>query len=188
MESILRKEIIANRVALKFSAAVFFVIAISLGAFIRVPLPFTPVPMTLQTFFVLLAAGLLGMRLGLFTQLAYIFLGIIGVPVFTGAYAGFIYFSGPTAGYIFGFIVATIFISSFIKYAKENILLLIGIFILASLLLLLCGVIWLKISLQLTWIKSFFIGFIPFLPGDIIKATLAAFLFLKLKPRIKSIL
>ena len=188
MESILRKEIVLDRVILRALAAVFFIIAISLGAFVRVPLPFTPVPLTMQTFFVLLSAALLGMRLGLFTQSAYIFLGFIGVPIFTGASAGLAYLVGPTAGYLLGFIVATIFIAAFIKRAKENIFLIIGIFFLADLLLLLCGAIWLKMSLNLTWIKSFFIGFIPFLPGDTAKVILAASLFWKLKPRIKSIL
>jgi biotin transport system substrate-specific component len=188
MNYILRKEIIENRVISKALVAVFFIIAISLGAFVRIPLAFTPVPLTMQTFFVLLSAALLGMRLGLLTQLSYIFLGAMGVSVFTGASAGLIYLVGPTAGYLFGFVAATIFIASFIKYARENIYLIIGLFFLADLLLLLCGVIWLKTSLQLDWIKSFSIGFIPFLPGDIAKATSAAFLFWKLKPRIKSIL
>jgi len=188
MDSILRKEIVLDKAVLRALAAVFFIISITLGAFVRIPLPFTPVPLTFQTFFVLLSAAVLGIRLGLFTQLTYIFLGFIGVPVFTGVSAGLVYLIGPTAGYLLGFILAAIFIASFIKYARENILLIIGIFCFANLLLLLCGVIWLKMSLRLNWIESFFIGFIPFLPGDTLKATLAAFLFWKLKPRIKSIL
>ncbi|MBN2831014.1 MAG: biotin transporter BioY [Candidatus Omnitrophica bacterium] len=188
MESILKKEVIVNRVILKSLAVVFFVTAISLGAFVRIPLAFTPVPLTLQTFFVLLSAGLLGLRLGLLVQLTYIFLGVTGVSVFTGISTGLIYFLGPTAGYLFGFIAATIFIARFIKYSRGNIYSTMGVFFLANLLLLLCGVIWLKMSLHLDWIKSFAIGFIPFLPGDTLKVTLAAFLLLKIKPRIKSIL
>lgn len=188
MESVFKKEIVSDKAILRSLAALFFIISISLGAFVRIPLPFTPVPLTLQTFFVLLSAAILGIRLGLFTLLAYIFLGFTGVPVFTGASMGLLYLVGPTAGYIAGFVLAAIVIGGLIKYAKENLFLTIGIFFLANLLLLLCGVIWLKVSLHLNWIKSFSIGFIPFLPGDITKAALAAFLFWKLKPRMKSIL
>ncbi|MBM3243778.1 MAG: biotin transporter BioY [Candidatus Omnitrophica bacterium] len=188
MESILKKEIIANRIILRSMAVIFFTIAISLGAFVRIPLGFTPVPLTLQTFFVLFSAAVLGIRLGLFVLLAYIFLGAAGISVFAGTSTGLLYFLGPTSGYIFGFIAATIFISVFIKHTRGNIYSTAGVFILASLLLLLCGVIWLKISLHLGWMQSFLLGFIPFIPGDIVKAVLAAVLFLKLKPRIKSIL
>jgi len=188
MESILTREIAVNRVILRSLAAIFFIISISLGAFVRIPLAFTPVPLTMQTFFVLLCAAVLGARLGLFTILAYIFLGAAGVSVFTGSSAGLLYLIGPTAGYLFGFIAAAIFISAFIRTSRQGLAWTIGIFFLANLLLLLCGVIWLKLSLHLDWLKSFFIGFIPFLPGDMLKAAVAAFLFFKIKPRIRPIL
>ena len=66
----------------------FFVIVTSIGAYIRIPLPFTPVPITLQTFFVLLCGALLKRKLGSLAQLTYLLLGLIGVPVFQG-YLGF---------------------------------------------------------------------------------------------------
>jgi biotin transport system substrate-specific component len=185
MEAILKREVISSKVILKALGVVFFIISIALSAFVRVPLPFTPVPLTLQTFFVLLSGAFLGVRLGIFTQLIYILLGVIGVPVFTGTLTGLVYLAGPTSGYLFGFIVAAIFVASFIKYAKGNLPLIITIFCLADFLLLLCGATWLKISLQLTWSKSLFIGFFPFLSGDILKASLAAVLFWKLRSRIK---
>lgn len=188
MESVLKREIVLDKSVSRFLLSVFFVISISLGAFVRIPLPFTPVPITLQTFFVLLSAAILGARMGIFTQAAYIFLGFIGIPVFTGASAGILYMVGPTAGYLFGFLAATIFVAIFINQARENFLMTAVIFLLGSLLLLLCGVIWLKLSLHLTWLKSFLIGFIPFLPGDTVKSVIAAVLFWHLKPRLKSIL
>lgn len=184
MESVLKREIILNRVVLKALAVVFFIISIALSAFVRIPLPFTPVPLTLQTFFVLLSAAFLGLRLGVFTQVSYIFLGVIGVPVFTGTGTGLIYITGVTSGYLFGFIAAAVFVASFIKYAKDKLPLIIAIFCLADFLVLGFGAAWLKLSLHLTWAQAFFIGFIPFLPGDILKAVLAAVLFLKLRPRL----
>lgn len=185
MESILRREVISNRIILRAFGVIFFVISIALSAFVRIPLPFTPVPLTLQTFFVLLSAAFLGIRLGVFTQLVYILLGVIGVPVFTGTLTGLVYLTGPTSGYLFGFIFAAILVASLIKYAKDNLFLITAIFCLADFLLLLCGATWLKISLHLTWVRSLFIGFIPFLLGDVLKASLAAVLFWKLRPHIK---
>ncbi len=185
MESVLNREITINKAAGNILGVAFFVTAITLSAFVRIPLPFTPVPLTLQTFFVLLSGAFLGLRLGAFTQILYILLGIIGVPVFTGTLTGLLYLSGPTAGYLFGFIAAAVFTASFVKYAKGNLLAVIFIFCFADMLLLFCGATWLKLSLQISWVKSIFIGFIPFLLGDIIKASLAALLFWKLRTRIK---
>ncbi len=185
MESILSREVISSKTILRALGVIFFVLTITLSAFVRIPLPFTPVPLTLQTFFVLLSGAFLGIRLGVFTQIVYILLGVIGIPVFTGTLTGLVYLTGPTAGYLFGFMVATIFVASLIKYAKNNLFLIIAIFCIADLLLLLCGSTWLKISLHLNWARSLFIGFIPFLIGDILKASLAAVLFWKLKPGIK---
>jgi len=185
MESILKREVISGGIVLRVSGVIFFVISIALSAFVRIPLPFTPVPLTLQTFFVLLSAAFLGIRLGVFTQLVYILLGVIGVPVFTGTLTGLVYLVGPTAGYLFGFVAAAILVASLLKYAKDSLFLIITVFCLADFLLLFCGATWLKISLHLTWIESLLIGFIPFLFGDILKATLAAVLFWKLRPRLK---
>jgi biotin transport system substrate-specific component len=188
MESILKREIILDKVVLRVLAVAFFVISITLSAFVRIPLPFTPVPLTLQTFFVLLSAAFLGLRLGVFTQLSYIFLGVIGLPVFTGTGCGLIYLLGPTCGYLFGFIAAAVFIASFIKYTKDKLPLVIALFCFADFLLLGFGSAWLKLSLHITWVESLVIGFVPFLLGDILKAALAAALFLKLNPRIREIL
>lgn len=188
MESVLRREIVLDKVIVRIFAVLFFIIAITLGAFVRIPLPFTPVPLTMQTFFVLLSAAFLGMKLGLFIQLSYIFLGFIGIPVFTGESAGLTYFFNPTAGYLLGFVLATIFIASTVNCCKNNFILISLIFCLASALLLLSGVIWLKLSLHLSWLNSFLMGFVPFVPTDLAKSVLAAALFCKLKPRVSSIL
>jgi biotin transport system substrate-specific component len=188
MESILRKEIIISKAIIKPVLSLLFVLAITLGAFIRIPLPFTPVPLTLQTFFVLLSAAFLGLRWGIFTQLAYLFLGFAGVSVFTGTGTGLIYLAGPTAGYLFGFTLATVFIAGSIEYAKGSFLKAAAVFFCASFLILSCGTAWLKIVFQLTWLKASVLGFLPFLLGDSLKAILAALLFMKLKGRVKSAL
>lgn len=188
MELALRKDVGLNKVLDKSVLAFFFIIGISLGAFVRIPLPFTPVPLTLQTFFVLLCAACLGMRWSLFVQSVYLFLGIAGLPVFAGANSGLWYLLGPTAGYLLGFVLAAVFISLLSKYSRDCFALTLGLFLLADVLLLLCGALWLKVSLQINLMHSLLIGFFPFLAGDALKAFFAAFLFWKIRSRISSIL
>ncbi|MCU0651849.1 MAG: biotin transporter BioY [Candidatus Omnitrophica bacterium] len=147
MEAILKKEIITNKQLCRLIGIAGFVIMTSLGAFVRIPLLFTPVPLTLQTFFVLLSGAFLGSRLGAVSQLSYVFLGASGLSIFTQAGSGLAYFYGPTAGYLAGFILAAFFIGKFIKYGRDNLIAVFCLFCLADLLLLTCGAIWLRVFL-----------------------------------------
>jgi biotin transport system substrate-specific component len=158
-----------------------------LGAFVRIPLPFTPVPITLQTFFVLLAAVSLGKGLGSLTQLSYILLGILGVPIFSGAGSGLIYLTGPTTGYLFGFVLASFFAGNSIKYAKDNLFLTLTVVFSADLIILSCGTLWLKFIFGYPLTKLLIMGFIPFIPGDLLKAIVVALVYLKLKSRLQEI-
>ena len=187
MEAVLKREIILNKTACRIIGVSVFVILISLGAFVRIPLPFSPVPITLQTLFVLLSAACLGSNLGLITQLSYILLGVSGLPIFTGAGSGLFYLLGPTGGYIFGFVLAGFLVGRFIKYSRNNLFLIFGILSLGDLIILCSGIIWLKILLGYTWVKLLFIGFIPFIPGDLLKAFVASILYLKLNSRLKEV-
>lgn len=76
------------------------------AAKVSVPMPFTPVPGTLQTMTVLLAGALLGARAGAASQVAYLLMGLAGLPVFALPGAGPAYFIGPTSGYLLGFVPA----------------------------------------------------------------------------------
>ena len=165
-----------------------FILLTTFGAFVRLPLPFTPVPITLQTLFVLLSGALLGPGLGGTTQLSYIFLGLIGLPVFSGAGSGITYLCGPTGGYLIGFVFAVLFIGRFIKYAKESLFLIFCILMIADLILLLSGTLWLKFTLGYEPRNLLWAGLLAFLPGDLFKAFIAATLYLKLKNRVKEII
>ena len=88
MEALLKREVILNKTLCRVMGVLTFVILTSLGAFVRIPLPFTPVPLTLQTFFILLCGAFLGSKLGVTAQLSYMFLGVLGLPIFTGAGSG----------------------------------------------------------------------------------------------------
>jgi biotin transport system substrate-specific component len=97
----------AHGVLLVVAPVIVFALLTALGAQIRVPLPFTPVPVTLQTFFVFLAGGLLGARRGVFSQILYLSLGAMGLPVFALGSAAIL---GPTGGYLVGFAVSVLLV------------------------------------------------------------------------------
>lgn len=188
MEAILRKEVILNKALCRVFCVLTFIILTAFGAFVRIALPFTPVPITLQTLFVLLSGALLGSNLGAFTQLSYISAGLAGMPIFTGAGSGLSYLLGPTGGYLFGFLLATFWLGRFIKYGRDNLLLTFIILCIADLILLSCGTLWLKLIFGYSFTKLFFIGLIPFVPGDLIKAFIAAVIYLRLKNRVRELL
>ena len=82
----------------------------------KIKIPFYPVPMTMQTFVVLLIGIMFGWKMGLATISLYLFEGVIGLPVFSGTPEkgiGMVYFTGPTMGYLLGFLVAVFFAGKF---------------------------------------------------------------------------
>jgi biotin transport system substrate-specific component len=188
MEAIFTREITSSKVTNRLIAVIAFVILMSLSAFVRIPLPFSPVPLTLQTFFVLLCGAFLGGGLGAVAQISYIFLGVAGLPIFSGTGSGLLYFFGPTAGYLAGFILATLFIGKLIGYSRNSLFYTLVVFCLGDLILLASGTIWLKVIFGYSWDKLLFIGFLPFIAGDLVKAFFASVIYLKLKPRLKEIL
>lgn len=182
-----RTELISNRHACAALGAALFVIATMLGAFVRIPLPFTPVPLTLQTFFVLLSGALLGRKYGALSQAAYLGLGTAGIGVFTGG-AGLAYLLGPTGGYIAGFVLAS-FLTGWMIRSKETAG---SARIFASMLsgaavILVSGAAWLVALLHISPARAFAVGILPFLPGDLIKLSLAALVFRGLQARARKI-
>jgi len=169
MYLIFTKEITKGKTVSRLIGTVGFVILTALGAFVRIPLPFSPVPITLQTFFVLLSGAMLGGTLGPSSQLLYLLLGAAGLPIFTRAGSGLLYLAGPTSGYLFGFVLASLFVGRSISKIPRNFISVFGLLFAADLILLFCGMIWLKAVLGFGWPKLFLIGFLPFIPGDIIK-------------------
>jgi len=188
MEAILKKELVVNKAICRVLLVTASVVLISLGAFVRIPLPFSPVPLTLQTFFVLLTAALLGKRLGTLPQIIYLSLGVAGLQIFTQAGAGLLYLSGPTGGYLFGFVFSALFLNLCLKHCKNRFLSVFIAFSLASFLILGCGALWLRATFISDLKNAFMLGFLPFVPGDLIKSAFASALYLKLNKRIKTII
>ena len=116
MEAI--KKIEANKIVKIILIAIVGSLLLTISA--KIKIPFYPVPMTMQTFVVLFLGIVLGPKIGLLTISLYLFEGIFGLSVFAGTPEkgiGFAYFTGPTMGYLIGFLIATYFAGSF-KYNK----------------------------------------------------------------------
>jgi len=154
----------------------------------KVKIPFYPVPMTMQTFVILLIGITLGYRIGLVTVALYLFEGIVGLPVFASSPEkgiGIAYFIGPTMGYLIGFLVAVYCAGTF-KYDKGLINTFIKLIFSVSLIYIF-GLIWLGILIG--WDKPIFkLGAEPFLLAELFKMLLLLFLtptLLKAKKLIK---
>jgi len=188
METIIKKELIYDKKICRMLSVGAFISFTALSAFIRIPLPFTPVPLTLQTFFVLLSGALLGRKLGGFTQISYMLLGLTGLSVFTGTGTGALYLFGPTGGYIIGFILAAFVAGSLFEKQEKNRICVFLKLLSADFVILACGTLWLKISLSIPLSRAFLIGFLPFIFGDALKAALAATIYNAIHSRIKAVL
>ena len=113
------KKIESSNIFKKFLLVMFGTLLLTISAKIKVP--FYPVPMTMQTFVVVLIGITLGWKLGMATILAYLFEGAIGLPVFAGTPEkglGISYMFGPTGGYLLGFI-SSVFIAGFVNLNKN---------------------------------------------------------------------
>ena len=165
---------------------IFGSILITISA--KMKIPFYPVPMTMQTFVILLIGITCGYKIGLATVTLYLFEGIFGLPVFANSPEkgiGIVYFIGPTMGYLIGFLVA-VYLAGLFKYENGIINTFLKLIFSVSFIYLL-GVIWL--GSLIGWDKPIFkLGVQPFLLAELFKILLLLFLtptLLKAKKLIK---
>jgi len=155
----------------------------AVGAYIYVPIG--PVPIVLSTLFVILSGLLLGSRWGLASTGLYLLVGAIGIPVFAGGKGGLAHFFGPTGGYLFGFLLAS-WITGFISERSRGVMALdILAVIIGSLTIYGLGVPWLKMATHMSWPKTLMVGVVPFLIGDVIKASVVLILARAIRPVLK---
>ena len=139
----------------------------------QVVIPLVPVPVTGQTFGVLLISALLGRKRGVWTILTYLAQGAAGLPFFAGATGGIAKLLGPTGGYLFGFIFAAYVVGWLSEKGWDRrFFSTIGSMIFGNLVIYACGVTWL--SYFIGWNASLSAGLYPFIYGDILKIFLAA--------------
>jgi biotin transport system substrate-specific component len=147
---------------------------VAILAQVKIPLPFTPVPLTGQTFAVLLTAAALGSKHGAASMMFYIALGTFGLPIFAGGASGMAYLSGATLGYLIGFVLAAYVVGLLAERGLERSVRTSVIpFFVGTIIIYACGVSWLAILLG-GFGKAITAGLIPFIVGDTIKLVAAA--------------
>ena len=176
-------ELVKNFKQSKITKYAFFVLlgSIVLAVSSKIKIPFYPVPMTMQTFVILIIGIGFGWRLGLATVSLYLFQGIIGLPVFSGTPEkgiGLIYFTGPTMGYLLGFLVA-VYISGKFVYDNNLVKNFLKLLFATSFIYIL-GIAWL--GSLIGWDKPILqLGVQPFLLAEIFKILIATLLISQVK-------
>ncbi len=154
-----------------------FTALIAVLAQVAVPLPFSPIPLTGQVVGVLLAAALLDRRSALLCVTAYLLLGAAGAPVFSMARGGFYILTGPSGGYLWGFIPAVFCVNLIIEKTRSESVAANAAAMLAALLIIYTsGLLQLNAIMGYTLIQGFLVGIAPFIPLDLLKVALAAWL------------
>ena len=172
-------KVLPNQKIIKYLLTIFLgSLLLTISAKIRIP--FYPVPMTMQTFVVVLVGIAFGWKIGLATISLYLFEGMIGLPVFAGTPekgVGLVYFTGPTMGYLIGFLFAT-FIAGYLNLNKNMFIIFLKLILSVSTIYIF-GILWL--GNLIGWDKPVLqLGLIPFLLAELFKISLLTILTKKL--------
>jgi biotin transport system substrate-specific component len=160
--------------ARKVVGGAIFVLLTTLGAYVSVPLPLSisPVPITLQPLFVILAGAMLGPRAGALAMASYVLLGAAGAPVYAGGRGGWIWLLGPSAGYLISYPVAA-FVVGLIAGKDAGKLRLLGALLAGMAAIYLGGASWLYLMTRPGFTTLMMQSVLPFLPGDLFKVGVA---------------
>ena len=151
-----------------------FALLTAAAAQVSIPLPFTPVPITGQTFAVVLAGAAAGSWTGGASQLLYVFLGGIGLPFYADRASGWSVVSGATGGYLIGFIAAAWFVGFLAERRQDRtVATAVPAFLAGTGIIYLFGVTWLAAELGISAVEAMELGLVPFVIGDLIKVGLA---------------
>ena len=175
-------ELIKTNSQLKLIKAFIVIVlgSIALTISAKLKIPFYPVPMTMQTFMVLFLAIAFGYKIGILTVSLYLMDGIVGFPVFSNSPekgVGLVYFTGPTMGYLIGFLIAC-FLSTFISLKDNFLIIFLKLTVSVSAIYLL-GILWL--GALIGWDKPILqLGVTPFLLAEFFKIALLTLLAKKI--------
>ncbi|NNB95659.1 biotin transporter BioY [Corallococcus exiguus] len=160
----------AQEAALVLGAA----LCAALFAQVSISVPGSPVPITGQTLAVVLTAAALGPGRGLAAQVAYLLLGAVGLPFFAKGASGWGALAGPTGGFLVGFLPAAFLVGLAARHGYDRRWwTAVPLFLAGQLLVLLIGVSWLHLKAGLDFATAFQKGFVPFIPGGVLKAVIA---------------
>lgn len=141
---------------------------------LSIPLPFSPVPISLTNFAIFLAIFVLGMKSGTISFIIYLLLGAIGVPVFSSFRGGLQVLAGPTGGYLIGFIFLALIIGFALDHFDRKLVPTIIGMIIGMAVCYAFGTVWLAKLLSLSFKEGLMMGVIPYLAGDAAKIIIAA--------------
>ncbi|WP_135610584.1 biotin transporter BioY [Methanococcoides sp. AM1] len=159
----------------KMVYASLFAALTAIGAYITIPLG--PIPFTLQVVFVLLAGAMLGSKWGAISMIVYTFLGIAGLPVFSGGASGIGVILGPTGGYIIGFIAAAFVVGFLFEKNRSEKVLFNAIYVLmGSVVIYAFGLTHLMLVADMSFMQAITVGFLPFIGGALVKIAVAAYI------------
>lgn len=157
------------------SAGLVIVFSLFIAACAQFSIQIGPVPITGQSFAVLLTGALLGSRLGAAAVIAYLVEGALGLPFFAGGGAGIVRFFGPTGGYLVAFPAAAFITGAFAEHGwDKRYLTAVAAMAIGSAVILLGGLAWFTILTNTPPVAAFKIAVLPFLAGDVVKIALAA--------------
>src|ERR1051325_695037 len=157
------------------SAGLVIVFSLFIAACAQFTIHIGPVPITGQSFAVLLTGALLGSRLGAAAVIAYLIEGAIGLPFFAGGGAGLVRFFGPTGGYLVAFPAAAFVVGAFAEYGwDKRYPTAVAAMAIGSAIILFGGWAWFAVVTNTPPVAGFKIAVLPFLAGDVIKIVLAA--------------
>lgn len=155
-------------------ASLGFAAALAVAAQLRVPLPFTPVPITLQTFVLYVGAAWLGPRIAGSGLVLYVGGALVGLPLLSGFRGGLAAFTGATGGYLVGWFLAALLLGRVLDGRRRGWTTTVVAMVGASAVVLFCGALHLALLLELSPLQAFLMGVAPFLPGDALKTITAA--------------
>jgi len=144
--------------------ALLFAVLTAVGAAASFPLPFSPVPVTLQTLAVVLAGAMLGPLWGAISQIVYVGAGATGLPVFANGTAGIGVLIGPTGGYLVGFVLAA-WVAGLLTRPGASWLRLVFGLTMAHAVVFICGLSHLMVFTASSFSTAVSLGLVPFLPG-----------------------
>ncbi len=161
--------------------------ALCLIAPFSIPLPFSPVPISLATFVLYLDIFILGSKLGTISCILYLLLGFVGLPVFSGFSGGIGRLFGPTGGYMIGYLFLIIIGGNINNFSKGKTLFSAFGLLLGTAVTYLFGTAWLSMQMDLTFIQGLAAGVLPYLPGDFLKIIVALIIGPVLQNRIRQL-
>ncbi len=152
---------------------------------IALPLPITPVPINLAMASVFIAGGLLGAKNATISQIVYVMMGMVGIPVFAKLMGGPGVLTGPTGGYIIGYIAASFVVGKISEYNSENcVLRYVAAMIFGLVACYFVGSVWFMYITKSDLTKTLMMCVVPFLIGDFFKIAISAYMVKILKQRV----